>query len=365
MVILPWEGDVKTYAPIEIHSISLDQLNSGDCLVQTAFWGRFKESQGWQPLAFSYNWRGQSGQLLVLVRKLFRFLPLAYVPFGPLLPDEDQEAFLASLSWGLVSELPLGTLYIRYDLTGGITEDALEARKSEEALDRSVLKLGEPLLKAFQDIQPPDTVILPLHSSKETLMGQMHKKWRYNIRLAAKKGVQLESSSHPDLKEWYEMYRTTSERDKIAIHPQSYYQRLFDMAASDESLGPRLRLITARHEGDLLAGIIVAFQGQRATYLYGASSNHKRNLMPSYALQWEAIQQALDAGCTEYDFFGIPPSNDSRHPMHGLFLFKTGFGGQIHHYLGAWDFPYGRVFYHLYRLAERVRLWYFKRFRKR
>jgi len=126
-----------------------------------------------------------------------------------------------------------------------------------------------------------------------------------------------------------------------------------------------LRLITATHEGDLLAGIIVAFYGGRATYLYGASSNEKRNLMPAYALQWEAIKQAKDLGCREYDFFGIPPTHDKSHPMHGLFQFKTGFGGEIHHYYGAWDFPYGKLFYGFYRLVERLRLWYYKGFRKR
>ena len=61
--------------------------------------------------------------------------------------------------------------------------------------------------------------------------------------------------------------------------------------------------------------------------------------MPTYALQWEAIRRAKAAGCLEYDMFGVAPQTDPTHPMYGLWKFKHGFGGEIFHQLGCWDYP--------------------------
>jgi lipid II:glycine glycyltransferase (peptidoglycan interpeptide bridge formation enzyme) len=177
----------------------------------------------------------------------------------------------------------------------------------------------------------------------------------------------VEEGSAADLPAWYELYRETAQRDRITLHDFDYYRRQFDLAqeGAGGSAGPVLKLLLARHEGDLLAGIIVAIHGLGATYLYGASSDAKRNLMPAYALQWEAIRLSRRLGCRTYDLFGIPPSPDPGHPMHGLYRFKTGFGGRLVHRPGCWDFPYRRAGYAAYALAERVRSWYYHRFRKR
>ena len=244
------------------------------------------------------------------------------------------------------------------------------------------------LHKAPMDIQPPSTVILELGYEEEALLAAMKPKTRYNIKLAEKKGVRVEEGSSEDLPAWYELYRQTARRDRITLHAFDYYRLQFDIArggpgAAEQEPGvepamepgrkpgeepgsyPQLKLLLARHEGELLAGVIVALHGQQATYLYGASSDSKRNLMPAYALQWEAMRLARRAGCRTYDLFGIPPAPDSPHPMQGLYRFKTGFGGRIVNRPGCWDYPYLRAGYAAYAVAERARAWYYRRFRKR
>ena len=214
----------------------------------------------------------------------------------------------------------MATFFIRYDLLWGETG----ADSFPEPLKFS------GIYKAPMDIQPPDTVIIDLQPSEDEILVVMHKKTRYNIKLAAKKGVEIYTGNADDLSAWYDLYKTTSERDKIAIHSLSYYQKVFTMAEQSQT-APDVKIFLARHEEDLLAGIVVLIDGDRATYLYSASSNEKRNLMPAYALLWEAIKTAKNAGCRSYDLFGIPPVNDPAHPMYGLYRFKTGFGGEIHH----------------------------------
>jgi len=78
----------------------------------------------------------------------------------------------------------------------------------------------------------------------------MKPKWRYNVRLAEKKGVVVEAGGVELVSEFYELYRATSQRDKIALHPEEYYRRLFSLAVrrgADGASGiPDLRLWIAR-----------------------------------------------------------------------------------------------------------------------
>ena len=87
--------------------------------------------------------------------------------------------------------------------------------------------------------------------------------------------------------------------------------------------------------------------------------------MPAYLLQWTAIQDAKRYGCPVYDFYGMPPTDDPSHPMHGLYLFKTGFGGTIVHRPGSFDVPVRPVMYKAYIVAERMRAFIFKKLVKK
>jgi len=77
--------------------------------------------------------------------------------------------------------------------------------------------------------------------------------------------------------------------------------------------------------------------------------------MAPYALQWKAMRDAKEYGCTQYDLFGIPPDENPDHPMVGLYRFKTGFGGRIIHRPGSWDYPCKPALYALFCGAERLR----------
>jgi hypothetical protein len=126
---------------------------------------------------------------------------------------------------------------------------------------------------------------------------------------------------------------------------------------------PLVTLYIASHEGSDLAAIITLFTKDEAIYLYGCSSNEKRNLMPAYLVQWTAICDAKKFDSKIYDFYGIPPTNDEGHPMHGLYLFKTGFGGKLVHRPGTFDVPLSAM-YGFYTMAEKLRAVYHKKFLK-
>jgi lipid II:glycine glycyltransferase (peptidoglycan interpeptide bridge formation enzyme) len=342
-----------------VEAAGLEALSARGSLLQSRFWAEFRGRLGWQPRAFSCSSGGRDFSLLVLLRPLPLRQRLAYVPHGPEVPDPELEngRLLAALAGALRPHLA-GCLFLRFDLPW-----ALPPRGGGPDPTAGLRAAG--LRKAPMDVQPPDTVVLDLGYEEESLLAAMKAKTRYNIGLAAKKGVRVEEGGAADLPAWYELYRQTARRDRITLHDYEYYRRQFELAQGGVAGGgPELKLLLARHEGDLLAGILLAVHGRAATYLYGASSDAKRNLMPAYALQWEAIRIARRRGCLTYDLFGIPPSPDPAHPMHGLYRFKTGFGGRLVNRPGCWDFPYRRAAYAGYALAERARAWYYRRFRK-
>jgi lipid II:glycine glycyltransferase (peptidoglycan interpeptide bridge formation enzyme) len=349
---------------------------SSASFLQSSFWGEFKSSFGWKPLRFRIE--GPSGDppsLLVLLRRLPGGLSFAYSPHGPALDlgEIERSAFLAELSEALRPFLPKTCLFIRFDppwfsveeATGEEADPSSSLRRVEESRPR----VGPPLIRAAADVQPPDTVLVDLTPSEDAMLASMKPKWRYNVKLAEKKGVVVEAAGGEAIPEFYELYQATSRRDRIALHPEAYYRRLFALAEERRRRGdacaPDLRLWFARHEGEGIAAIVTLFLGEEAVYLYGASSDSKRNLMPAYALQWSAMRAAKAAGCRSYDLFGIPPIDDPRHPMAGLYRFKTGFGGRIAHRAGSWDYPLQAVGYSAYRTAERIRAWWFKDFKKR
>lgn len=293
--------------------------------------------------------------LLVLTRRLLRAFTLAYIPFGPGFdPVVGRGEFLSTLARALRPQLPRGTFLLRFDLPW---------EKSGEA---PAWSRGRPRVgKSPDDIQPPDTVVVDISPPLDRVLASMKQKTRYNVRLAAKKGVDVREGGPGDLDAWYALYRETGARDRIAIHSASYYRGLFALARGYEGRGPSVKLFLAGCEGELLAGNIVAFWKSRAAYMYGASSGEKRNVMPTYALQWETMRAAKEAGCLTYDLSGIPPEPDAGHPMHGLYRFKTGFSERILRRWGTWDAPYSPALHAGYRTAESVRMFLLRSARKR
>jgi lipid II:glycine glycyltransferase (peptidoglycan interpeptide bridge formation enzyme) len=186
-------------------------------------------------------------------------------------------------------------------------------------------------------IQPLRTIVLDLAPDEQALLAQMKEKWRYNVRLAMRKGVTVRVATSPDdVRAWYAIYQTTCERDQFGIHTLDYYLRVWELLVTTG----KMRLLLAEANGTLLAGIFVALFTEQASYLYGASSNEQRQLMPNYLLQWEAIRWARQQGARYYDFWGIPDTDNEDEAMAGVYRFKRGWGGRVVQFVGGQEVVY-------------------------
>ena len=330
--------------------------------LQTRFWGEHKSAFGWHASSIPGDEVAPGmPDLLVLTRRVAPGVLLSYVPYGPAVAGENRawcpgpEAAELGEAIGRAALATVGEVrrrlgrppvLVRFDLPHCSVDPGFAG-----ALDDG--NSATTARRAPVGVQPPDTVVIDLSADEDGLLAAMHRKNRYNIRLAERKGVEVDEADASHLDLWYDLYRRTARRDGIAIHSREYYARLLELPRTDG--GVDLRLYLARHEGDVLAGIIVVRYSGGATYLYGASSDEKRNLMPNYALQWRAIVDARRDGCAWYDLYGVPPTDDPSHPMHGLYRFKCGFGGIRLRRLGCWDVIGRPVGARLFRLAERAR----------
>lgn len=304
-------------------------------ILQTHAWGKLKTLHGWRAArATVLNPQNKPvGVALTLIRALpYGLGRIAYVPRGPVVNWDHDEYAAAAV-----------TTVTRLARKAGAFAVVIEPDLLDTASDRRML---EHLQLAPVDfgVQPRRTIWVNLDVDEEVdILAAMKQKTRYNIGLAKRKGVTVRVGDSADAGLFYQMMTTTAERDTFSIHPQAYYRDFLQLFTLGESAPARL--FVAEFEGQPLAAVIATALGEHGLYLYGASTNERRELMPTYLLQWEAMLWARSRGCKTYDLWGVPDEDEealeagfeSRNDgLWGVYRFKRGFGGQVVRHIGAW-----------------------------
>ncbi|MDX9779357.1 MAG: peptidoglycan bridge formation glycyltransferase FemA/FemB family protein, partial [Patescibacteria group bacterium] len=243
--------------------------------------------------------------------------------------------------------IPRGPIFANLELqkkySVRIWQDLVKAANKEKVMAIRFESKAEEIgfkTQKVKAIQPAQTLMLNLAFSEEELLGQMHQKTRYNIRLATKRGVKIEQGGAKDVLAFYQLLQLTAQRDSFRVHSLKHYQTLLEV--SPESI----QIYLAKKEGKLLAAGIFSFYGGRATYLHGASANEGREHMAPYLLQWEMIKKAKSKACRFYDFYGIDALK-----WPGVTRFKKGFSGQEISYPGTSLLVLRPCLYYSYSLA--------------
>ncbi|MBC6935237.1 MAG: peptidoglycan bridge formation glycyltransferase FemA/FemB family protein [Chloroflexi bacterium] len=333
-------------------------------ILQLAAWGELKAAYGWsvERVALAEGSQIVAGAQLLFRRLPFRLGSLAYLAMGP-----------------YPQPLPLTpSLNSERGQTGAAGSDGM--RRLWQAVDAcarrhhaAFLKWEPGIIEASHDspaelgfresaqtIQPPRTILIEIGDDDETILARMNQGTRRKIRQSLKNGVRYWQASRAEVDIFNGMMQTTGARNAFGVHAPGYYERAYDLFVPSGQAA----LILAEHEGDPLAGIMVFAVGRTAWYLYGASSDTKRNLMAAYGVQWEAIRWAKARGCTVYDMWGIPDEDETTleasfqersDGLWGVYGFKRGWGGRVARSLGAWDKVYNPLVYNAYKAAVRLR----------
>lgn len=219
-----------------------------------------------------------------------------------------------------------------------------------------------PDARKVRDVQPGQTLVIDLDRDPDDILAAMHEKWRYNIRLAERKGVKVYIAGERDagaLDVFWDLLQETTERDRFRAHGKEYYRSMLEALAgapaTDGKTRPVARFVFAEHDGRVLAANLMVYFGRTATYLHGASSRARRELMAPHLLHWTAMLDAKAWTYGRYDFWGVAPEGAEDHPWAGITRFKRGFGGRYLEYPGTYDVPLDRTWYGLYALAQKLR----------
>ncbi len=336
-----------------------------DNLFQTGFWGAVKTACGQQAVFFLCEWKTFSFPLMVLLRRLSSKNVYAYVPRGPFvhIGEEDYGILLEKLSISLKPLLPQNCICIRYDLPwrSPFSHGSAYTFPPRNEIREIRMNYGTEhglLRKASLDYLCPDTVLINLELTPEKLLMKMRQTTRNSIRKSYKMDVDFFIRDTSCLKLWHSLYAGTAERKGFFYEELPYFDTLFKTADNvfhDDSgkrppltapvPDPEFFILTAEKNGILLSGLILGICGKTSYYMYAGSSLEYRDCMPNYGLQWEAMLFSRSKGCTRYDLMGIPVNNNADHSMSGLYIFKTGFGGDPVRFCGTWDFPYNESAY--------------------
>jgi peptidoglycan pentaglycine glycine transferase (the first glycine) len=321
-------------------------------VLQTWEWGEFKASTtGWKPERFAYMHKGQTVAFAQILTRQEGPFKVSYVPKGPALDYGSRElanAVLEALKRH-AREQHVIFLKIDPDVVIGYGVPG-EAGAYDEPLGAQISAGWEKAGLRFsrEQIQFRNSVVVDLRRSEDDLLAAMKQKTRYNVRLAARRDVDIRFGDESDLDLLYSLYAETALRDGFVIRPLAYYRQ----AWGDFMKAGLAQPIIAEYKGRAIAHVIIFGFGRRAWYFYGASSDEERSRMPTYALQWEAMRWAKSQGMMLYDMWGAPDDfDDERDPMAGVFRFKSGFGGVVVRRAGAWDYPVRPTLYTVYTRA--------------
>jgi len=310
-VAASWDRDLKEKA-------------SPSPLLQTWGWGEVQARAGWTVERVRLG----AGSMASVQLRGVGPVREAYVPRGPV--PATAESLDALVEWARGAKIAKLRL-----------EPEAPPALGEDLAARGFVK-GPPT-------QPEHTRILELKPPGE-MLASFKQGRRYNIRAGLKRGAVVEEGK--DAAELARQSAAVERRESINLPARAYYDLLLEHL-------PWCRTYVARHpetrEG--LAAVLVARHGGRAYHLFAGRTGAHPELMGNDLAWWAGIRAAAEAGCRDYDLWGIPPPGAGpEHPWHGLGSFKAEYGGEEVAYAGAWELVLSTAGNRLLDMERKARL---------
>ena len=294
---------------------------------QSALWAKVKESWNAEYIISKDNHGKLRGSMLVLIKRLPFGKTFLYAPRGPICDMNDTAALSDLLSQAVCLVANYQAFMLKIDPM--ILSDDKRSIDKLQALGFTYHadRVG------YDNIQCRENYILDLQNkSEDEVFNSFKSKWRYNIRLASKRGVDCVFCREEKLDDFMLLMKQTAKRDGFEYRQRSYFKRILQV------YGERAMLCICYLDNKPLSGALCIKYAGVMSYVYGCTSSEHRNCMPNYLMQWTMIQKAVQDGCHTYDFCGIPYWYDEKHPNYGVYRFKQGFNGKVITYAGEFDY---------------------------
>lgn len=320
---------------------------------QNSIYGNFMQSIYWADV--KYNWISEFievknsnneiiGAMLILIKKIpFLNTAFMYAPRGAVC-DMHNKAVLSEI---MEKVKKIQKKYHAYILRIDPLIDENDTQTINNLCELGFIHHKEKV--GYDNTQCRENYILDIaNKTEDEVFNSFKSKWRYNIRLAQRKGVTCNFYKEENLNDFYNLMVETSKRDGFSIRSKEYFERMI------KSFHGKAKLCMCYLDDVALSGALMIDYAGTTSYVYGASSNEYRNYMPNYLMQWTMIKHAIDIGCHTYDFCGIPYWYDETHRNYGVYKFKQGFNGRVQTWVGEFDYIFRNNIEHCANIAMRI-----------
>lgn len=301
--------------------------------MQSVKWADIKNNWLHEFIAVRNNADEIAGEMLVLIKKIpFTNTTLMYSPRGPICDMHDIDILKKLFSE--VQELQKKYHSFKLIIDPMIDDDDTQSINNLSSL--GFIHHNEKV--GYDNIQCRENYIIDINGrTADEVFSSFKSKWRYNIRLAQRKGVKCQFYGEEKIDDFYELMKVTGKRDGFDIRTKEYYSRFL------KCFDGKAKLCMCYLDDIAISGALITNYAGTVSYIYGASSNDHRNYMPNYLMQWTMIKYAVESGCKTYDFCGIPYWYDETHKNYGVYKFKQGFNGHVQTWAGEFEYIFRKT----------------------
>ncbi len=266
---------------------TVDQILENPPLTESFGYGQWQEKSGKEVIRIRID---EEGKPILFCQFIKYTLPVGkffwYAPYGPVVIKNSKSLndFFSEICRKILEEK--GGVFLRIDPS--------PFDKAHDFFPNG-FTYPNPGIKKISAMQPRFEWTLNIVKTPAELLAKMHEKTRYSIRLAEKKGVEIiveDKDFEKYFADFYNLMKTTADRNKFALHPKKYYEDIFSYL--QENGGGFI--VIAKHQETALAVNLVCVFGATAYYLFGATSDEKKNLCAPYLAHWAAILRAKKGG---------------------------------------------------------------------
>jgi lipid II:glycine glycyltransferase (peptidoglycan interpeptide bridge formation enzyme) len=181
-------------------------------------------------------------------------------------------------------------------------------------------------------INPDRTWILDLTQSEADILKNMKKSNRYEINRIERSEIEIvRGNSRENLDIFWNLHLETVKRQGFTPFSRKTTE------AEMKVFGDDCQIFSAKIKEEFLSSSIILFDNFAGYYHQGSSVYSKFPV--AHATLWAGILEAKKRGCQEFNFWGVSPEENKKHPWTGLSNFKRRFGGEERKFLNAQDYP--------------------------
>lgn len=298
--------------------------------VQTSLWGQVKALNHWEAFRVIARDEGKIiGGAQVLFRSLTPLAGIAYLTKGPVVADNN---------------LHVAETIIKHAARLCRERHALlfAVQPANNGYEVAAGLPGWGFQPGVLELAPVASLVLDLTSPLETILANMKRQTRQNIRRGEQAGMMVREGGADDLDTFYEFHKATSKRQGFPPYSKEYYRHMWDIF---EPHGYFKLFITEWNRKPISYLLVIPFGETVIAKILGWSGENPE-LRPNDCLFWNVIQWSKANGYHHFDFEGVDldgakallagqPLPD--HLQHSPNFFKLGYGGRVTIYPPAFE----------------------------